>query len=68
VSTYEAHYADGSVELVSAMDISDARRRAREIYPDAEVARLVIVEAEDDDDEDEEEEEDEDDQDAEEDE
>jgi hypothetical protein len=49
---YLATYMDGSTESLTADSISEAKEAAEELYPDAPVKRVVVVDDSDEDDED----------------
>ena len=47
---YLVTYLDGSTEYVTADSISEGKEAAAELYPDAPVKRIVVVDDNDDDD------------------
>jgi hypothetical protein len=49
---YRVIFADGSVDLLDADNLADAKTDATEEYPDSPVKRVVVVEDQDEDDED----------------
>lgn len=48
---YRVIFADGSVDLLDADTVADAKADATEEYPDSPVKRVVVVEDQDEDDE-----------------